>query len=75
MNFKLLILLSVLTLISCSTTKFVPTTDTCSIKKHWKEEIYQVRINDEKISTHWYLKNDAKEIMNSLASKNKCMSQ
>ncbi|WP_127713992.1 hypothetical protein [Halobacteriovorax sp. HLS] len=72
-NLAILIMLAIVT--SCGSAKFVPTTDKCSLEKHWKEAIYQVRINDEKINTHWYLKKDAKEIMKSLASKNKCMSQ
>jgi hypothetical protein len=60
---------------SCGSAKFVPTTDKCSLKKHWKEHLYQVRINKKKISKHWYLEEDARDIMKQLASQNKCMKQ
>lgn len=64
-----------LTLVSCGSAKIIPTTDTCTSKRHWKEHIYQVLINGEKINSRWYLEEDAKEIMKKLASENKCMSK
>ena len=68
--FSLLLLL----ISSCGSAKFVPTTDVCSLEKHWEDSLYQVKINDREISNHWYLKNDALEITQNLAKKNKCMS-
>ncbi|EQC45097.1 hypothetical protein M901_1300 [Bacteriovorax sp. DB6_IX] len=35
--------------------------------------IYQVKINDQKINSRWYLKHDALEITKALAKQNKCM--
>ena len=59
---------------SCGSAKFVPTTDVCSLEKHWEDSLYQVKINDKEISDHWYLKSDALEITHNLAKNNKCMS-
>lgn len=75
MTYKLLsiVILSII-LTSCGSAEFVPTTDICSLEKHWNDNLYQVRINDKKISKHWYLKDDAIDITNQLAKDNKCMS-
>ncbi|WP_372652131.1 hypothetical protein [Halobacteriovorax sp.] len=58
---------------SCGSAKFVPTTDICSLEKHWNDSLYQVKINDKRINKHWYLKDDAIDITNQLADINKCM--
>ncbi len=74
-TYKLLTFLLIGLLInSCGSAKFVPTTDICSLEKHWNDNLYQVKINDKKISKHWYLKNDAIDITKLLAKNNKCMS-
>lgn len=70
---NLILIVSLIFVSSCGSAKFVPTTDKCSTKKHWKEHLYQVRINKKKINKHWYLEDDARNIMKELASQNKCM--
>lgn len=73
MIYKLVILSFVLLLTSCSSGKVIPTTDVCSIKKHWKDNVFQVLINDEAINTRWYVHQEAKDITSMLADDNKCM--
>lgn len=74
MNFKPLLILSLLFLLhSCSSNEFVPTKDICSVEKHYKDDIYQIKIEGKKINNHWYLKDDALEVTKFLANKNKCM--
>jgi len=70
---KLYTILFLIFLTSCGTAKFVPTTDICSIEKHWKDSVYQVKINDNKLNDHWFLEDDAKDIARLLAKENKCM--
>ena len=75
MTYKTLLLsITILMLTSCGSAKIIPTTDTCSLEKHWEDSLYQVKINGKKISTHWYLKEDALDITKQLAKENKCMS-
>jgi hypothetical protein len=73
MIFKSFILLSLLTLVSCGSGQIVPTKDVCTVERHFKDYIYQVKINGEAISKQWYIKEDAVEIVKDLAKKNKCM--
>lgn len=58
----------------CSSTPFVQSTDKCDIKRHHKDDIYQVTINEEPINKHYYLKEDAIEIATRLSTRdlNKC---
>ena len=72
MNFKLFILL--LFIAGCGSGKVVPTTDVCSLVKHWKDNVFKVKINDEKINSHWYIYDEAVHIVKDLRSKNKCKS-
>lgn len=71
---KLVIFFLSLFIIGCSSTPEAPTTDVCSLKKHWKDNIFQVRINDVPINTHWYIYPEAKGITRELAKRNKCKS-
>ena len=70
---KYLAILTLLFLMGCGSGKIVPTTDVCSVKKHFKDNIFQVYINDEPISNHWYIYQDAVEITEKLADQNECM--
>ncbi|EQC44629.1 putative lipoprotein [Bacteriovorax sp. BSW11_IV] len=74
MNIKILISLFMLGFLSsCGSNEFIPTTDICSVEKHYRDDIYQVKIEGKKINNHWYLKDDALEVTKFLANKNKCM--
>jgi hypothetical protein len=72
MIYKLLLGLLLLGLISCGSSKIAPTKDVCTVEKHYKDMMFQVKINGEEINQHWYLKTDAIEIVQKLAAKNKC---
>ncbi len=75
MIYKTLTFLTIaLFITACGSSKIIPTTDTCSLEKHWEDSLYQVKINGKKINTHWYLKEDALDITKQLAKENKCMS-
>lgn len=71
---KVYSILFLMILAGCGSAKFVPTTDVCTIEKHWKDSVYQVKINGEKINNHWFLEDDAEDIARLLAKDNKCMS-
>lgn len=58
---------------SCGSSEVVPTSDICKIKKHWKDNVFQVLINDEPINKHWYIHSEALDITKRLAADNKCM--
>lgn len=60
-------------LVSCGSSKVVPTSDICSLKKHWKDNIFQVEINGTPINKNYYTFDEAKEVTKILASRNKCM--
>lgn len=72
---KLLILLILAPIIffGCGSSEIVPTKDICEIKKHWKDNVFQVLINDEPINQHWYIHPEALDITKRLAADNKCM--
>ena len=73
MKIKKLGLLSFLFIItSCSSAPEKPTKDICSIKKHWKDNIFQVFINDKVINERWYIFQEAIDVSKLLAKKNKC---
>ena len=65
--------ITVAAMVSCGSAEFVPTKDICSVVKHHTDNLYQVRINNQKISSRWYIKNDALDITKMLAAQNKCM--
>ena len=69
-----LLLLIVIAGAACSSAPFVESTDVCTIKRHYQDDLFQVYINDDVINKHWYLKTDAIAIAKDLASreKNKC---
>jgi hypothetical protein len=67
----LIILLGLLA--SCGTPEFVPTKDICKIEKHWRDNLFQVQINEEPINKHWYFYEDAVAIAKDLGKKNLCM--
>tara|TARA_R110002072_G_scaffold64203_7_gene159884 strand:- start:47089 stop:47319 length:231 start_codon:yes stop_codon:yes gene_type:complete len=58
---------------SCSSSKIVPTTDICSVKKHWKDNVFQVQINKKNINSNWYVYQEAVDVTKLLADQNKCM--
>ena len=71
---KILSLIAILVLsYSCGSGKIVPTSDVCSIEKHWKDSVFQVKINDEPINDRWYIHDEALDITKRLAKENKCM--
>lgn len=69
---KFLILGIALVLIGCSSAKFVPTTDVCTIKKHYKDSIWQIKENGVVINNHWYLKTDAIRNIRLMEKANEC---
>ncbi|GAB4013222.1 MAG: hypothetical protein Fur0010_09880 [Bdellovibrio sp.] len=71
---KYISIIALLALVSCGSGKIVPTTDVCSLKKHYKDNIFQVLINDKPINKHWYIYDEAIDITKQLATKNKCKS-
>ena len=73
MIYKTLIALMLVQLFSCSSSSEKPTTDVCQIKKHWRDNVFQVLINDEAINKHFYTHEEAIDITKRLASNNKCM--
>jgi uncharacterized protein YcfL len=74
MSFKILNLAFILlVLVGCSSSPSKPTSDLCSITKHWQDSLFQVSINDQPISKHWYTHADAVSITRELAANNKCM--
>lgn len=70
---KLNILIVTIFLTSCGSTEIVRSKDKCTVKKHAKDELYQVRINEKPVNNRWYLEKDAKEIKLILSIRNKCM--
>jgi hypothetical protein len=60
--------------IGCSSAIFIQSKDTCNLKRHFRDDIYQVTINDEAINKQFYLKEDAILIAKQLATReiNKC---
>jgi hypothetical protein len=70
---KIVALGSLLLLTACSSGKIIPTTDTCSVKKHYKDNIFQVLINKRAINKHWYIYTEAIDLTKALAKDNKCM--
>jgi hypothetical protein len=72
---RLLGLIAILTLTACSSGKVVPTSDKCSLKKHYKDNIFQVLINGRAINSHWYTHPEAIDVTKELAKRNKCMKE
>lgn len=70
---SILLLIVALAFVSCGSSEIVPTSDICKIKKHWKDNVFQVLINDEPINQHWYIHSEALDITKRLAANNKCM--
>jgi len=70
---KYFFLLLLMTIVSCSSGKIIPTTDICTVKKHYKDSIFQVYINKDPINNNWYIYQDAIDITKKLADDNKCM--
>ncbi|MCP4913293.1 MAG: hypothetical protein GY909_09245 [Oligoflexia bacterium] len=73
MIYKLFFVTLFLNFAGCSSGKIIPTTDVCTIKKHWKDNVFQVLINEKPINTRWYIHQEAKDITSMLADDNKCM--
>lgn len=73
MIYKLALLSTFILTASCGSNEFVPTKDICKIEKHWKDNLFQVQINDQPINKHWYLYDDAVTITKDLGDKNLCM--
>ena len=70
---KKILVLTLLILTSCGSGKIAPTTDVCSVKKHFKDNVFQVYINKEPINNHYYIYKDAVDITKRLADQNQCM--
>ena len=70
---KMIAFIFLLFLISCSSGKIIPTSDICSLKKHYKDNVFQVLINKKTINKHWYIFKDAEDVSRMLAKQNKCM--
>ncbi|MBT3584064.1 MAG: hypothetical protein HN509_04095 [Halobacteriovoraceae bacterium] len=62
-----------LLLASCSSGPLVASKDTCEIKKHYKDNVFQVLINGKAISKHWYVHPEAVMVARELARQNECM--
>ncbi|MCF8059608.1 MAG: hypothetical protein K9K67_09945 [Bacteriovoracaceae bacterium] len=60
-------------LLSCATGKSAPTKDICHIKKHPKDNLFQVLINEKPINNHFYIHPEALDITKRLAKANRCM--
>lgn len=75
MNLNLIfsLILLAFTLTSCSSSSEKPTTDVCTLEKHWRDNIFQVQINGEPINKNYYIHDEALEITKELAKRNKCM--
>lgn len=73
MKLKIMALFFLMIQFSCSSGKIIPTSDVCSLKKHYKDSVFQVLINKKPISKHWYIYEDAKDVTKLLADQNKCM--
>ena len=58
-------------LVSCSS-GFVPTTDTCTIRKHIEDSVWQILQNGEPINKKWYLRTDAISKTKRLEKLNVC---
>lgn len=69
---KFLILIIPLLLFGCSSSKFVPTTDVCTIKKHYKDSVWQIKENGVVINNHFYLKTDAIRKIRLMEKANEC---
>jgi hypothetical protein len=73
MRKRLIALIFLMIQFSCSSGKIIPTTDVCSVKKHYKDNVFQVLINKKPINKHWYIHEDAMDVTKMLADENKCM--
>lgn len=73
MIFRALIGGLLLSLVSCSSGKVIPTKDTCVVKKHWKDNVFQVIINESPINDRWYIHSEAMDITKQLGAQNRCM--
>ncbi len=69
----LFVIMGMTFLSSCGSGKIIPTTDVCSLEKHWKDSVFQVRINEQPISKHYYTYQEAVAITSKLGDQNKCM--
>jgi len=59
--------------LGCASKPVVPTKDICKIKKHPRDSVFQVLINDRPINKRWYIHSEAMDIAKQLGSQNKCM--
>lgn len=71
--YRVLLIGFFLMLFGCGSSEVKPTRDICSIKKHWRDNVFQVLINDEAINKHFYTHDEALAIAKQLADDNKCM--
>lgn len=72
-NLGILYLFIILSLAACSSAKETDTKDICVIKKHYKDNVFQIIINEIPINDHWYVYPEAVEVTAMLNDKNKCM--
>lgn len=70
---KYLLISTLFVICGCGSSVIVPTKDKCIIKKHWKDNVFQVLINEEPINKHYYIHDEALDLTKSLAKANKCM--
>lgn len=73
MIYRVLVYVIFFICLGCSSAKFVPSTDVCSIKKHWKDNVFQVLVNNKAINKHYYTYQEAKNLKYQLHLDNKCM--
>lgn len=73
MIYRLTLTMIISLFVSCGSNEFVATSDICKIEKHWKDNLFQIKINDQPINKHWYLYDDAVSITRDLGKKNLCM--
>ena len=59
-------------LFGCGSSKFVPTTDVCTIKRHFKDSVWQIKENGKVIGENWYLKTDAIRKIRQMEKANEC---
>ena len=64
--------ISIIILLSSCASKFVPTTDICTIRKHYKDNLYNIYLNDSNYNKKWYLQKDAIRRIGLLEERNIC---
>lgn len=63
-----------LLVVGCGSAPFIQSKDRCDLKRHFRDDIYQVTINGRAISKQFFLREDAIDVARHLSSRemNKC---